>query len=123
MVIESRPLVLAVASVFGSSSEMYLPAMAALASSFSPARHEWHWNLETGQLEECKRGLKGTAWHIIWDGKAQHSTEQRSITQLSMTQHATHSATFDSSHACLPLTFVWLILNLSAYGVCASEDG
>ena len=41
MVDESWPLVLAVASVFGSSREIYLPPMAALASSFSPARHEW----------------------------------------------------------------------------------
>ncbi len=86
VVVESLPLVLAVASVFGSSREMYLPAMAALASSFSPARHEWHQSLKTGRLQECRRHWKGTVWHITWHGEAQHSTAQHSTAQHSMAQ-------------------------------------
>ncbi len=72
---------LAVASVFGSSREMYLPAMAALASSFSPARHEWAPKLGPRPIGRVREELEK---HSTTNYTGRQSTAQHSMAQLSM---------------------------------------
>jgi len=96
--------------------------------------------LENRQIARVQEALErhSVAHHMGWRSTAQHSTAQHSTAQHSTAQHSTaqhstaqhgtaqhamHSISSDTPHACLPLTFVWLILNLSADGVRASEDG
>ncbi len=70
------------------------------------------------QADWKSTGGIGKAQHDKLHRKAKHSTAQHGTAQ-----HAMHSTSSDKPHACLPQTFVWLVFNLSADGVCASEDG